>query len=259
MSVTGSLRCPWVGTAILIGSLILIDLSLPGQAGRGQVLEPDARELAKMIDEVANRNPAPKLLEVDHPRLPGRVPLFPDNYDWKEVSRVWSALRKLRMDTTPELWEELIRKSGDPRYALTFADKGGRPVIWTVGRFCDDIAYDRLVDVFVQHLPEDDRGRTIPLEVGIGSSWVAWRQKRAGKTLDQLQMEVCEQAVKELDKVKGVSKKEKDLARKKIMTEIDKLKKTKKPVFLEYHPRERDTYPPEQAKRVREILREVHK
>src|SRR5437899_2608445 len=72
----------------------------------------ERKAVVKMIDALANRNRPPKLVDMDGDRLP----LFPDEYDWKEDRRVRSALGKVRAERTAEMWEELVRGIGDERY-----------------------------------------------------------------------------------------------------------------------------------------------
>jgi hypothetical protein len=239
----------------LIAGFGLTSMSFLWQRAGGQELNRDVSEVTKKVDQIANRNPAPKLMKIKHPNLPNRIPLFPANYDWTEQSRVLQALSKLHKDTTEELWEELIRKANDPRYSLTLADNGGRPDNWTVGDFCRDLAYMRLTDVFQQHMPSKNE-REIHLDIGFGSADLAtWRKARMGKTLYQLQIEVGEQALTRLPKVKRISPDQKESVRKLIESEIEKLKTTKQPVYLKSSVTGLDLFTEEQAN---EIRKKVH-
>lgn len=252
-----------VCNCVLIAGLGLTSMSFVWQHAGGQEVNRDVSEVAKKVDQIANGNPAPKLMKISHPNLPDRIPLFPANYDWTEESRVLEALSKLHKDTTKELWEELVRKANDPRYSLTLADNGGRPVTWTVGNFCKDLAYSRLTNVFQRHMPskdDDDRGRQVHLDMGFdGVDLATWRKARMEKTLYQLQIEVGEQALMRLPKVERLSRDQKDSVRKLIESEIEKLKKTKEPVYLKSNAAGLDTYTEEQANYIRKTLNQNDK
>src|SRR5262249_9273306 len=114
---------------------------------------------------------------------------------------------------------------------------------------------------FQQHLPldpsQDGRKISLDYELGIGlkENLADWRKKRANKTLHQLQLEVCEAALVELSKVKRLSKEQKDSTQKKIEAEIEKLRRTKQPVFLKAFFFHELTYKEDVAKRVREAVK----
>jgi hypothetical protein len=184
-----------------------------------------------MVDDIANRNPAPQLVEV----IGGELPLFSSHYDWKEQERVFEAVGKLYHDETVEGWEEMVRKANDLRYSLTLKNNSGTFALgnWTVGRFCRERAYWQLVGAFHRHLPRTGEFRwRIPLEIGVQPMSLAeWRKKRMNKSLDELQIEVGELTLAQLASVKGVSTDEKQSSRKLIQAEIDKLQTTKRAVL----------------------------
>src|SRR5262249_45207861 len=98
-------------------------------------------------------------------------------------------------------------------------------------------------------------------KLGLGSGIVdvaEWRKQRASKSLYELQIEVCEKAIKGVANASRVPQDEKDLARKQIEAEIANLKKTKKPVFLQGDYmlfEKRGRYNADLAKRVREGIK----
>ncbi|HEV3256149.1 MAG TPA: hypothetical protein VG013_04660 [Gemmataceae bacterium] len=240
-----------------IAGLVLIGMFALSKGPAGPAAKRDAQAVRKMVDDIVNRNKAPEL--VDRPRgSPETVPLFPKGYDWAEEKRVLKALDRLYQNSTVELWEELVRKVDDPRYCVVVRDgQAADAEIRSVGDVCKDLANSRLVDVFCQHLPDDpNKPGTIYLDVGT-TYIAAWRKRRADKSLYQLQIEVCEVALRELSRDERVSEKEKTSARKKIDAEITKLRRTKQPVFLKY-PSFRGfelVYTPEQAKLIRENVK----
>jgi hypothetical protein len=206
-----------------------------------------------MVDAIANQNQPPKL--VDRPSgLPKRVALFSEAYNWKEEERVRDSIDKLYQNTNAELWEELVQRQDDPRYCVVAVlPQTGDAMIQPVGAVCARLAYARLVGVFQQHLPADVDGRPIRVALGINNLG-EWRKERATKSLYQLQIEVCETALRELSKDERDAQPQKDRARGKIEAEIKKLERTKQPVVL------RDSfysalYTEAIANRVREAVR----
>jgi hypothetical protein len=237
MNPAHSLCGRWLPYALSISALSLIGLIVLGKGAEGKKAKRDAKAVAKMVEDIASPNKAPKI--VDRPdKYPNRVPQFPKGYDWKDQRRVYKARVKLYEDTSVELWEELVRKAPDRRYSLTVtSQQSGDSYNFTVGGVCNHLAYSRLIGVFQQHMPLDPNhdGFRLRLDVCI-KSLPAWRKERKDKSLYQLQIEVCERALKELQKVKRVSQTKKEAARKKIEAEIEKLRKTKRPIFIKIEP-----------------------
>lgn len=257
MNSTYALPRRWMGFAVIIFGLVALLAVVLGPrflASRGLA---DAKRAAEMVDAIVNRNEAPK--EVEWPgHFPSRAALFPEDYDWKEDARAGKAIYELERDQTEGVWEELVKRTGDRRYSETVTEVNtGDALIEHVGGICHRLAYSRLIGVFWQHLPNNPNpskgGQKLSLNVWVGDL-SKWRKERAGKSLYELQIEVCEEAIKALAEVKDVPQAQKDQTRKKIETEIANLKKTKKPVCVEgghnfYVGRK---YNAELAKRVRE-------
>lgn len=266
MNATCSLRYRWVFCALAIGSLsfiaaVVVSEATGGEGAKdpadGKAAKRNAKEAAKMVDAIVNRNKPPEIVRRRR-GTPEKVPLFPETYDWKEEERVRKALGKLYQDRTAELWDALVQRIDDRSYCIAvWNQNNGDGRICSVGGVCGDLAYHRLVDVFRQHLPTDPfkDGWPISLDVGI-TSLAEWRKKRVDKSFYQLQIEVCEIALRELAKVERVPDKKKTLARKKIEAEITKLRKTKEPIFLDeglfggYEL----TYTAEKAKQIRKAV-----
>jgi len=239
----------WLCSVLSVGCLTLLAAA------------PDRKQAAKLIDAIANRNKPPRLVKTRD----GKPPLFPAEYDWKEEERVKRAIRKVAESMTPEVWEVLLEKADDKRYALTLKQLNGpgddecAVGHWTVGQICREIAGKQLSDTYRKHLP---RAETRPIGLLVGpylGDLVAWRKKRKDKALYELQIEVCEMALAELAKVKekeydeGSPTKAQALWR--IKAQIQTLRKTKRPVFAEaesaaWYP----SYDPDDAKRYREKL-----
>jgi hypothetical protein len=274
MNLTWCFYRPWARPAIVLWTLGLLGAVVLGGEDRRPAAKPDAKGVAKMVDAIANHNKPPKIVRRPRDAWPETVALYPEGYDWKEEERVHRALDELYADTTAELWEELLRRLDDERYCLVDVSPSSEDAyIESVGSACGDLAYARLVDVIREHLPRDPNHEPYRLSLPVGFRQVnlaAWRKERAKKSLYELQIEVCEAALRDLAKVQGVSKAEqaaarrkaevqgvleaeKTAARQKLEAEIAKLRRTKRP-----HLRKLDypglTYDAEVAKRVREAV-----
>ena len=205
-----------------------------------------------MVDDLVNHNRVPKL--VTRPNSdPEFVAIFPESYDWKEESRVVQILDKVYKDRTDELWEELVRRTNQTDYCVVQIDPNfNNAKISTVGNICREIAYARLVNVYLQHIPSGMDGRRLKVKTGI-DNLLTWRKQRASNSFYELQIEVCEHVLRELSSVKDDSM---QLSRKNIAREIEKLKRTKRPVFLgepALFPRE-FLHTPKLAKRIRDAV-----
>jgi hypothetical protein len=268
MSGPCSFRLRWVCfglvAALLVAAVIGGCASTPPsntKAEVGQEPEDKATTAPQLVDAIVNRNKPPKLVERRSGR-PERVALFPEDYDWEEDKRVLKALDQLYQDKRVELWEELVRRTDDPSYCVTVVSvKNEDADLESVGRICGQLAYSHLL-LFEGHLPLDPSkdGERLHLDVGI-KNLADWRKERADKPLDQLQIEVCEEAVSRLSKVERVSEVEKASARKKIEAKIEKLRRTKQPDLVGYErffvPFREYKYNPDLAKRVREVIKNV--
>jgi hypothetical protein len=242
-----------------LGTQILIGLFFVAQADRSQTAQGDLKAAAKMLDVLANRNKPPKLVlpssqKHEIRKLAKWVPLFPQDYDWKEQDRVVKALNHLRNNMTVDWWEELVRTKDDPRYSLTIISPDtGSASNWTVGDFCHFLGYMCLVDVVRRDWPKK-RDRRIGLGLGI-RDLTEWRKERMHKSVYELQIELYERALAQLPTVKYISQEQKEATRKKIESAIEKLKRTKQPIFLNYPLfGKASLYTPAKAKRIRKML-----
>jgi hypothetical protein len=262
MNATCSLRYRWVFRALAIGSLGLIVVVLLGEAAgekakdpaEGKTAKRDAKAAVKMVEAIANRNKPPKIVR-RRQVCPQEFPLFSKNYDWKEEKRVHKALAPLKRDTSAELWEALVQKATNRRYCIvSYSGSSADAYIFSVGDICTDLAYSRLCGVFEKHLPSlPPHGCPIQFW-NIKEDMAAWRKDRKDKALYQLQIEVCEMALREVPKMRtdDVSDKEKAEARKKIEAEVAKLRRTKQPALAEPGSGFIPAYPRGEAERVRQ-------
>jgi hypothetical protein len=259
MSPTRSSPRRWPCPAVVLCALGLLGAAAPGDEGRRPAAKREAKRVARMVDALANRNKPPKIVRrrVTPDVWPQTVPLYPEGYDWKEERRVHRALDALLADRTPELWEELLRRWDDERYCVVVMyGSFDNALVYSVGTVCSHLAHDRLVDVFDRHLPPNSEGRPLRLDV-VGDTvrdLAGWRKKRAKKSLYELQVEVCQAALRELAKVEGLSKEERAKAREKIEAEVARLKRTKRPDLPKFSALWLKTYNAKDAKRVREAV-----
>jgi hypothetical protein len=243
----------WTAYALFI--VVIASRSGISRSAEPETGKSKAKRAAEIVDAIANCNKAPKIIKW-RGNFPSKAALFPEDHDWKEEVRVRRAIGVLEADETKEVWEELVKRAGDHHYCDTVTSvKTGDAYIEDIGDVCCWIAYSRLIGVFWQHMPRSPvkDGEKLSLDVGIGDI-TEWRKQRAAKSLYELQIEVCEEALKELSNVKDVPQNEKNKARRKIEAEIERLKSTKQHVsVLGGHTfRERGRYNAELAKRVRE-------
>lgn len=210
-----------------------------------------------MINDLANRNQPPKLLDIQEDALP----LFSENYDWDEQQRVRRAISALWCSLSPELWEELLKNEDDNRYSLTvmIIPETGSAKNYSVGDWCRELAYYSLINAFTQHLtPRSEptggpEGYPVYVEVGVESDdLVVWRKRRMSKSLYELQIELCEVAIKAMPAVIGASDDQKAAMTEKIQAEIERLNATKCPDIGEHCVAGLDLYNPELAGRIRD-------
>lgn len=212
------------------------------------------KELASMIDDMANRNPAPDVVRT---RARAR-PVFADDYDWDEDKRARRAFWSVRDDDREELWEELLKHFDDKRYAWTAEINGASVTRETVAGLCMLLAYDRLRSPFERWLPVNEIGRPVRPDLGFGRDFTQWRKERADKSLYELQIEVCESAIKSLKtegRRLGASDRQIRESCEKIQERIVQLRHEKRPFFRRlildsyYH------YKQEDAERIRKELK----
>jgi hypothetical protein len=236
------------------GVFVLVPLVLGAVGEKERASRGSEGSAAKMVEAIANRNKPPKIVRRDRD-CPSSFPIFPKDYDWKEETRVRKAIQALYQDESEEVWEALVRHAKDERYcSVTYSGNSGDAYIDSVGYICYLLAYERLCCVFQEHLPSlPPHGCPIHLE-DVSKDMAAWRNKQKNKSLYQLQIEVCEMALRKLPKARNddISRKEKALAQTMIEAEITKLKKTKQPYLDKYGHGFYMAYPRDEAKRVRE-------
>lgn len=214
------------------------------------VSESRRKEIVSIIDGLASGNEVPELLTFQA----ATVPRFSPNYNWREQNRVEKAFNRLRTSKDEDVWQELLEHIDDERYSLTMTTDGDIHTTknFTVGRLCKLIAHGRLVSILEGNIePRDDGLPVVPLRPDLRRSIVEWHKKREGRSLYQLQIEVCEDAITLLSDVRGMSKKAKDKSVIALSLQIHELLERKRPIFREQFLIDRfDTFDDARAKRL---------
>ncbi len=220
----------------------------------------------RLIDDLANAGLPPPIV-----RCPSSMPLFDEKYDWGWQRRVLEAIEVLRNNPTSELWECLVRHRDDTRYFLTLGDQAeggwhcGSTRNWTVGEFCSDVAYAQLIYP-VHRVIEDSavRGKEVKLPIPFMKNLGEWRKERAGKTLFELQAEMCRRAIDDLPKITGLSSTARTRLEERLESQIRELTEGKIAVFDGFRPfnfpGERfDIFNAKSARRLREVYERSQK
>lgn len=221
----------WITVAISILLLARIDSS---ECHAQQVKKTALSRWAEKIDSLATTNAKPELVDLKRGLPPSEriVPLFQEDYDWAEYSRVVGVFYSLGRYGGADLWEELIKHLDDDRYALTMSLDFSAPRNYTVGQLCYAVASPRVLFPERQRSNPDSRGRPdIRLDLGI-NDLAKWRKDREKKPLYALQIEVCERAIEQLDLQERVTEISKTNIRVELQSRIKQLTKDKRVYFF---------------------------
>ena len=220
--------------------------------------------MERMIDAAASRNEPPKLIGRDgvvYPTFSDKAvtlayPAFSDKFDWKDQKRVQAAVVALTQDDSNDLWGCLVEHFDDKRYAGTTELDEDSPFNDQVGSICLTIARNKLQCAYLRHLepgktfhyggptfnhvPVNSRDflpdgvqrelHDAPQLYTTDDGLAGWYRARKGKPLYELQIEVCEWAVKTVEDARGAAEKPKKKFIAAVRKEIESLKKNKKPV-----------------------------
>lgn len=192
-----------------------------------------------LIDALVNHNPAPIMTNPPlrfPPTEDEGLPLFDKKYDWSEYDRANKAVDSL-VAHAEEAWPELLKHFDDKRYCMTY--KGDYGQNYSVGDMCEQIVHDYLVEGYSRHLPvlfravSNAEGAHAALQGSrvwweAGTTRKVWCEKRKGKPLYELQIEMCEWAIARVAKLKDVSDEERGPFVKAVRAEITRLRQSKK-------------------------------
>ena len=238
--------------ALVLGlSVAFASLALARTASGDPPTADRIREMERMIDAVASRNEEPKL--VGEQRF--AYPAFADKFDWKDQKRVQAATWALAQDDSNDLFGRLVEHFQDKRYSATCELDECFPLNFEVGHICEEVALNKLLCPFLLHLepgktshyggptsnfvPErspnflpDSVQRTLHYKSPVcrTDELAAWYRARKGKPLYELQIEMCQWAIKTVEDAHGVAKRPKEKFIAAVKKEIESLKKNKKPV-----------------------------
>jgi hypothetical protein len=231
------------GLAMVLASLALAKSAL------GEPPTDRTREIERQIDGLASHNEAPKLF--------GDTPIFSENFDWGDRKRVEAIAWALSQDDSNDLWGHLVAHFHDARYSATIRTSDGEPQDFDVGNVCRIIAGHKLRCAYLMHL---EPGKTAPYGVN-SPNWVSeqtkdflpgsiqsdlhwnmppeltprrlteWYEARATKPFYELQIEVCEWAIKRVHDAHGAADKPKREFIATVRKQIESLRKSKRPVI----------------------------
>lgn len=196
-------------------------------------------EFNNLIDSLASKNKLrPKVVEVTNRGKSITFPVFPDNFDFAEQTRVRDQLEKLTHTDRSELWSNLLSHFSDERYSLTVIDEDDETYSMMVGDWCRELAERDLYAAYFPHVPPI---RDLERRGQIYAAWKRypepsilspeWREQNANKPLWELQIEFCEWAITEAPGLKQVSEDNRIKFVEKIRAEIERLKATHAPVI----------------------------
>jgi hypothetical protein len=210
-----------------------------------------AREMERLIDAVASRNLAPKLIG----ERGFAYPAFSKDFHWEDQKRVQAAEWTLAQDASNDLIGCLVKHFHDKRYSATCELNECYPENYTVGDICEMVAEKKLMCAYLRHLkpggtahyggptfnyvPEGSRDflpdslqrelhYSSPIQTHDG--FAKWYQARRDKPLYELQIEMCEWAIKKAKNAKGIADKPKKEFIAAVKNQIESLKKNKKPI-----------------------------
>jgi hypothetical protein len=209
----------------------------------------------RLIERIASRNPPPMLVGEEGP---SQLPRFPKDYDWKDQRRVLDAVQDL-VDHAEEARPTLIDHIDDQPYSLTF--KHDMSVSnETVGDVCFLLLFENLTAAFLPYIPDgkDVYNQLHNPDIIPDDGFQEWCRKRLdrGQQLYEVQIEMCEWAMKKIATLKGVTVENKNASVSRIKKEIDKMRLDKKPVLIKsiIQKDARTPYSQEQAERIREKI-----
>ncbi len=203
--------------------------------------------LEQMFEAMASRNKEPAILEeseVPSKHFYSNVPVVSAGYDWDEQDRVRKAVNTVRENISDEMWWQLRHHINDQRYSLTIVfDEGINVRNVGVGEFCRELTQAWLREAYRKHLPTVS-GR-LPTDFGPEAIVSKNEKQWDGRPISELQIAVCEEAVKQFTMLKGTeripgndyreaedphafTKQEKARFTDQVFKQIEELKQTKK-------------------------------
>jgi hypothetical protein len=161
-------------------------------------------DLRRLVESLASRNHAP---EIVFSATNDEVPVFGKRFDLHEEVRVAHVFDKIAASKTDAMWWQLVKFRNDDRYAITawndaFVEMTAEN--FSVGALCRQIASAHLGEPYLRHLDIIDEAG-VP---GFEPQDIFWRHKSrwTGKPLYEIQIAVCEQAIKEMNSASDVRK-----------------------------------------------------
>lgn len=223
----------WLGAAVLclpcgaaLGQKETAGATPSAAAQHGQT----ALDFKQLVLSLRNDNPAPKILG----RIPDQDALFAPEYKWSEYKRVLSVIQTL-IDHVEAAWPALIDGIDDERYCITLVHDASIHN-HSVGNVCRILLQENLTQAFKGHLPGREAVHfqlRLPESIGYEGfkSWCL-EQHRKGRSLVELQIEMCEWAIKKLPTIPYVPEDEVRESLADMKAQVETLRTTGKPVLM---------------------------
>jgi hypothetical protein len=195
--------------------------------------------VADLIEGLRNRNPAPLLFGHED----DQVPVFARDYDWREYDRVNSSIRQL-FARVEEAWPQLLQNLDKTQYSFT-DEECNTACNLSVGEVCETIVAEALSRAYYRFSPDSPgdeqwcRSLRWPPVDGFPTSEAdlkAWCEKRKGKRLFELQIEVCESVIKVIPTLHEIPEPDQAKCIAAIKRQIETLKASRKPVLVDDWP-----------------------
>ena len=184
--------------------------------------------LNRLVESLANHNEKPVMVPVNSSIALHKNPLFADDYDWDEDTRVWWIIWEFEKYNSEELWRCLTEHLDDERYVLAYAFDD-RSRIVSIGGLCRSAARDYLDGAYMRHLPISMDGNAPAMRLFSPEGVGPWCRDHAGMPLYQQQAELCEAAIIKMHTMPRVPDADKAKFTADVKQQIDALLRTRQP------------------------------
>ncbi|MCE9557220.1 MAG: hypothetical protein K8T91_28055 [Planctomycetes bacterium] len=229
-SITPLLVCLNVVCISSVGSVLAQNNDEPNRekSGSNQRHENAMKiQWRQAISTLRNKNVEPTIVGDE----PDQEALFGKSYDWKEQERVLAAIQKL-VNNSDDAWQELLETVDDKHYCITF-QRAQSVANYSVGDVCRAILLCDLTAAYIPHLPSDvEVYRKLAVSKIIPRDDRSFKEWCSKKKLYELQIDLCEDAVKELSEINNLSSKEKHTSIDQIKKQVTELRAARKPVLV---------------------------
>lgn len=184
----------------------------------------------KLVESLKNGNAPPKILG----DTPDEDALFPKTYKWAEQDRILRAVQRL-LDDVDRDWLVLAEFLDDKAYCLTFRHDQSVSN-YSVGDVCDLLLTESLTAAYMPHIPKGRQAfrrlrNPDAVDVDNLAKWCR-EQHEQKRPFYELQIEMCEWAMKKMSSLDEPSEDEKRDASARIQEQVDNMRRTRQAVTL---------------------------